>query len=125
MDAQNGSYRNLIVWQKGMELVVTVYEVTKQYPDDEKYGLTSQTRRSVVSIPANIAEGKRRGSLKDYVRFLNMAYASGAELETHLEIARRLKYLQAMDLDRLSENLNEVMRMLNSMQRKFGGFTKQ
>jgi four helix bundle protein len=125
MDAQNGSYRNLIVWQKGMELVVTVYEVTKQYPDDEKYGLTSQTRRSVVSIPANIAEGKRRGSLRDYVRFLNMAYASGAELETHLEIARRLRYLQAVDLDRLSKNLNEVMRVLNSMQRKFGGFTKQ
>ncbi|MBU1987391.1 four helix bundle protein [Patescibacteria group bacterium] len=70
------SYKDLIVWQKAMSLVVTIYELTKQFPKSELYGLTSQMRHCSVSIPSNIAEGKRRGSRKDYRQFLIIAYSS-------------------------------------------------
>ena len=107
------SYRDLIVWQKSMDLAVFVYSVTEKYPKHEIYGLTSQTRRASVSIPSNIAEGKLRGSRKDFRQFLIVAFASGAELETHLEIAKRLGYLSESDYDALREKLTEIMKMLN------------
>ncbi|MEK7618471.1 MAG: four helix bundle protein [Patescibacteria group bacterium] len=85
-------YKNLIVWQKSMELVVEVYKLTSGYPSSEMYGLTSQSRRCSVSIPSNIAEGKRRETDKEFRRFLLISYGSGAELETQIEIARRLSF---------------------------------
>ena len=109
------SYKDLIVWQKSMDLVVAVYELTEQYPKSEMYGLTSQTRRSAVSIPSNIAEGRRRSSRKDYRQFLIVAYGSGAELETQIEIAKRLPFGKNLDYTKVNNLLNEVMRMLNKM----------
>jgi four helix bundle protein len=81
------SFRDLVVWQKAMELVVECYRITRSFPDAEKFGLTSQMQRAAVSIPANIAEGRERGHLKEFIRHLGIACGSQAELETHIEIA--------------------------------------
>ncbi len=76
------SYKDLIVWKKSVDLVVEVYGFTNQFPKEELFGLTSQIKRCVVSIPSNIAEGRKRGSTKEYIHFLRIAFGSGAELET-------------------------------------------
>lgn len=109
------SYKDLIVWQRAMELVVAVYSVTEKFPRAEQYGLTSQMRRAAVSVPSNIAEGRRRSTRRDYRQFLVIAYGSGAELETQFEIARRLSFGLPDDLNRAESFLGEVMRMLNKM----------
>ena len=103
------------MWQKAIELVVATYKLTKQFPREEVYGLTSQMRRAAVSIPSNIAEGRTRGSRKDFCHFLLIAYASGAELETQIEIAKRLSETCKLNFTEVDLLLNEVMRMLNSM----------
>jgi four helix bundle protein len=84
-------YRDLIVWQKSMDLVVAAYKLTESFPSDEKFGLTSQMRRCAVSIPSNISEGSRRRG-KDTRNFLVISYASGSELETQTELSRRLEF---------------------------------
>lgn len=112
------SYRDLLVWQRSMELVIALYKLTTSYPKEELYGLTSQSRRCAVSIPSNIAEGTRRGSRKDYRQFLLIAYGSGSELETQLEIARRLDYGTIGDIKNVLSILEEVMKMLNALIRK-------
>lgn len=109
------TYKDLIVWQKSMDLVVAIYALTDKFPKTEIYGLTSQMRRSAVSIPSNIAEGRRRGSRKDYRQFLVIAYASGAELETQVEISKRLSLGADLNYTKVDDLLNEVMRMLNKM----------
>jgi four helix bundle protein len=109
------SYKDLKVWQRAMELVITVYELTEQYPKSELYGLTSQARRSTVSIPSNIAEGRRRGTKKDFRQFLIIAYGSGAELETQMEIAKRLPFGKNLNFSKAESLLVEVMKMLNKM----------
>ena len=86
------SHKDLIVWQRSLELVTAVYELTELFPKTELYGLASQMRISAVSIPSNIAEGKRRGSRKDFRHFLLNSFGSGAELETQIEIAKRLSF---------------------------------
>jgi len=91
------SYKDLIVWQKAMDLVVAVYVLTDLFPKNELYGLISQIRRCSVSIPSNIAEGRRRGSKKDYQHFLIIAYGSGAELETQIEIAKDLRFIKEVE----------------------------
>ena len=107
------SYKELIVWQKAMVLVVEVYELTKQLPKEEQYGLYSQMRRAVVSIPSNIAEGNSRNTTREYVQFLNIALGSKAEVETQIEICKRLGYL---DNAEEAENLcSEVGKMLNAI----------
>jgi four helix bundle protein len=83
------SYRDLKVWQKSMTLVEKIYILLQTFPKHEIYSLTSQIKRSAVSIPSNIAEGSRRGSRKDFRNFVNISCGSGAELETQLEIAQR------------------------------------
>jgi len=108
-------YRQVIVWQKSMELVPVVYNLTYLLPDTEKYGLISQIRRSVVSIPSNIAEGKMRGSRKEYLQFLIIARASGAELETQLQILKNIKMNDNVCYPKTIELLEEVMKMLNSI----------
>lgn len=107
------SYKDLVVWKKAMELAVLTYELTEQFPKSEIYGLTSQMRRAAVSIPSNIAEGKYRGSRKDFRNFMHNAYSSGAELETQVELAKRLSFGQNLDYSKVDSILNEVMRMLN------------
>lgn len=109
------SYRELLVWQKAIELVTLVYDLTKNFPTEETYGLISQIRRCVVSIPSNIAEGRSRNTRKDFVQFLRIAYGSGAELETQLEIARRLSFLSMPEYNKAVHLLNEVMKMLNTI----------
>jgi four helix bundle protein len=88
------SYKDLFIWQKSMVLVTGIYTITKTFPASEIYGLTSQLRRSAVSIPSNIAEGYGRNSTNDYKRFLQMAVGSLYELQTQIEIAFNLKYLE-------------------------------
>ena len=109
------SYKDLIVWQKSMELVKSVYELTTNFPKEEIYGLTSQIKRSAVSIPSNIAEGKRRGTRKDYRQFLIVAYGSGAELETQIEIAKMLPFGKNLNYDTIDKIIEEVMKMLNKL----------
>ncbi len=107
-------YRDLVVWQKSMELVEVVYSFTAAFPPDERFGLVSQLRRAAVSIPSNIAEGSRRRG-KDGKHMLTIAYGSGAEVETQLELARRLKLGDLKQCDAAESLLSEVMRMLNAM----------
>jgi four helix bundle protein len=111
------SHRGLIVWQKAMDLVVAVYRATDTFPKAETYGLTSQIRRAVTSIPANIAEGQGRRLAKEFVYFLANARGSLWELDTHLESATRLGYLNPDTHNGLQSQLDEVGRMLNGLMR--------
>lgn len=98
-----------------MELVVTIYKATKAFPKEEIYGLTSQIRRSAIAIPSNIAEGFLRNHTKEYVQFVHVAFSSGAELETQLEIATTLGYMTKQEYEDIMSILNEVMRMTNKL----------
>ena len=109
------SYKDLIVWQKSMRLVIEIYKLTEKMPREEMYGLTSQMRRSSVSIPSNIAEGRRRGSIKEYRQFLMIAYGSGAELETQVELLKQLPFGNNLSYNNVDGLLSEVMRMINKM----------
>ncbi len=99
------SFRDLRVWQAGLDLVESVYRLTQAFPSHELYGLAAQMRRAAVSVPSNIAEGHTREHSREYLHHLSMAQASLAELETQLEIARRLEYLSR---DQLEKTLNEA-----------------
>ena len=96
-------FRELHVWQRGMDIVETVYRVSATFPKSELYGLTGQVRRAAVSVPSNIAEGHTRASTKEYLNHVSMAQASLAEVETQMEIASRLGYLASKDLSALLE----------------------
>lgn len=109
------SYRDLAVWQKSMDLVVKCYQLTSQFPKTEMYGLSSQIQRAAVSIPANIAEGKGRNYLGDYIRHLSIANGSLKELETHLLIVERLEYIIQEELKILLNKCEEIGRMLHSL----------
>ena len=109
------SFRDLIVWQKSMQLVVGIYEITKKMPSEEKYGLTNQLRRAVVSVPSNIAEGWGRKSRGHYVQFLRIASGSLCETNTQLELAVRLSYFQEKDVVTLKGQLLEMEKMLRSL----------
>ena len=113
MGAKN--YQDLIVWQKAMDLVVEVYRATKQFPKEELYGLTSQLRRAIVSVPSNIAEGQGRRSAKEFLQFLSIAHGSLREIETQLMIARRIDYLSAEALGPLLNLAAEVGRLLQGL----------
>src|SRR3990167_6595291 len=114
------SYKDLIIWQKGIHLVTVIYDFTKDFPKEETFGLSSQIKRAAVSIPTNIAEGRFRGSRKDFNNFLRIAYASGAELETELYISENLKFGNIEKLKKVRAILDEEMRMLNVMIKKLG-----
>jgi len=109
------TYRDLIVWQKAMALVTRVYTLTRPFPREETYTLTSQIRRAAISIPSNIAEGFGRYSTPDYLRFLQIAAGSLFELQTQLEIARNLGYMEAAPFDELVNDAREIERMLSSL----------
>ena len=113
VEGRSNSYRDLIVWQKAMELTKKVYQITKTFPKDEIYGLTSQIRRCSVSVPSNIAEGRGRNSNKEFIRFLNIALGSIYELQTQLELALSFNYISTFDdINKLSI---EVEKMLNAL----------
>ncbi|MBI2033583.1 MAG: four helix bundle protein [Candidatus Liptonbacteria bacterium] len=111
------SYRELLIWQKGIELVREVYLLTDSFPKSELYGLTNQMRRAAISVPSNIAEGFTRGHSRqhhqDFIHFLRIAFASGAELETQLIIAKELKFGLSRKYEKVDSLLNETMKMLN------------
>lgn len=109
------SYKELIVWQRSVELVVSVYQLTEKFPKSELFGLTSQMRRAAVSIPANIAEGYGRKHRPEYTQFVRIAFGSGAELETHLLIAEKLGFTNNEEALATKNLLNETMRMLNKL----------
>ena len=111
------SHRDLIVWQKAMNLVTTVYLATENFPKTELYGLTSQIRRAAMSIPANIAEGQGRRLRGEFLQFLGNARGSLLELDTHLEIACRLGFLGQQVHATLCDQLIEVRRLLNGLMR--------
>ena len=112
------TFRDLLIWQKSMVLVTNIYQLTNSFPKEEIYGLTSQIRRSSVSIPGNIAEGYGRDGNKDYLKFLNIAIASLFEIQTQLEIAFNLKYINEIQFNKIHEESREIERMLSSFIRK-------
>ncbi len=107
------SHKDLKVWQESMDLVVEVYKITKQFPKEELYALTSQMKRSAVSIPSNIAEGAGRKSKAEYCRFLYIALGSASELETQIEIAYRLNFLS--DMKDLESKIRFIKNMLSKL----------
>jgi four helix bundle protein len=109
------SYRDLNVWKKSMNLVLEVYKLSRLFPREEQFGLTSQIRRAAVSIPSNIAEGHGRIHIADYLRFLSISRGSLMEVETHLEIAVRLDYLTRDQITEAREVSAEVGRILNGL----------
>ena len=108
----------LIVWQKSHELVLKIYETTKDFPKDEMFGLTSQIRRAAVSIPSNIVEGKARGSNKDFNRFLLIARASLEEVKYQLLLAKDLKYISDVKYEEIFNNMDEVGKLLGGLIKK-------
>jgi len=117
------SYKDLIVWQRAIDLAQAVYKLTENFPREEIYGLISQMRRAAIAIPSNIAEGRFRGTRKDFLQFLRIAYSSGAELETQIEIAKHLPKTKNLDYTEVDALLLEIMKMLNSMIRKLNPLT--
>lgn len=111
-----GLYTKLVVWNKSMDLVEKIYKIS--LPDEERFGLASQLRRSAVSIPSNIAEGNGRNSDKDFTRFLNIAIGSLFEMQTQVEICFRLKYVQKEQYNEIINLSREVEAMLTSLIKK-------
>ncbi|HEY4961647.1 MAG TPA: four helix bundle protein [Terriglobales bacterium] len=114
------SYRELVVWQKAVELVTEVYTATSQFPREEVFGLTSQLRRCAVSVPSNIAEGQGRATKGEFIQFLSHARGSLFELETQLCIASKLGYLAADQTRELKLKAQEVARILNGLLTSLG-----
>lgn len=109
------SYKDLIAWQKSMDLVEEVYKATRGFPANERFGLTSQSRRAAVSIPANVAEGFGRCTKNDYIRFLDTAYGSANEVETHLLIAERLGFASSEQLHTGLDLAKEVQKIIRGL----------
>jgi four helix bundle protein len=112
------SYRDLLVWQKGIEPAKAVYHVTKQFPVDERFGLISQIRRSAVSIPSNIAEGQARRTTGEFLQFISYAEGSIAEIDTQLFLAVELGLVTADQVADCFNLIGDLRRMLNGLRRK-------
>ena len=110
-------YRELEVWQRGMDLAAECYQVTRAFPKDELFGMTSQIRRSAASIPANIAEGQGRESTKEFLHFLSIARGSLMELETHLLLCQRVDLLTTQQLNPLLLSTDRISRMLSGLRK--------
>lgn len=119
------SYRDLEVWKKAMDLVVICYKITRKFPRSEIYGLTSQLQRAAVSIPSNIAEGHQRQYRKEFLQHLSIAYASLAELETDIEIARRLDYIAEDQTNNVFAQASEIGRMINGLRKSITNRNQQ
>ena len=111
------SFKDLVVWQKAFDLCLAVYAATRSFPSDERYGLTAELRKTARSIPYNIAEGHKRPSTADYLRFIGIAAGSGGELETQILLAERLDFLSREQASSLLELYHEVERMLAGLAR--------
>ena len=109
------NYKELNVWQKSYELCLKIYRITAKFPNEEKYGLTSQIRRSAVSIPSNIAEGYGRKTTVDYIRMLYISYGSVCELETQILLAGDLGFIEKGELSAAKKDIAEIERMLKAL----------
>ena len=109
------NYREFKVWQWSYRLCLEIYKITKTFPNEERYGLTSQARRAAVSVPSNIAEGYGTKTTPEYIRFLYIAYGSICELETQILLSSDLGYIEAGKLEILQEGIGEVERMLKGL----------
>jgi four helix bundle protein len=112
------NYKELLIWQKSIEIVKKIYQLAKQFPSEEKYGLISQISRAAVSISANIAEGSSRNSDKDYARFLQVALGSAFEVQTYLVIAKEMKLANVKDIEEAEILLEEEIKMIHSFIKK-------
>ena len=125
----SSDFKDLFVWQKAMDLVTEVYKVTSLFPQEEIYGLTSQIRRSAVSVPSNIAEGQGRYNIKDFIHFLHYARGSAAELETQLIISVNVGFANQEDIDPMIQELHNIgtltYRLINALERKLPHKTKK
>jgi four helix bundle protein len=115
--SEGGNYKNLIVWQKSILLVKQIYQLTQRFPSEEKFGLVSQMRRAMVSVPSNIAEGQARRTTGDYIRFVSNAEGSLAELETQLIIAIELTFCTKGETESCVALMLEIRKMLNALRR--------
>jgi four helix bundle protein len=113
MSGRIKNHKDLIAWQKGIELVTDIYQLTNSFPKEEFYGLTNQMRRAAVSIPSNIAEGAARNSRKEYVQFLHISLGSLAELETQLIISSNLKF--SSEVETFIEKIKKIRRLVNGL----------
>ena len=118
------NYQDLLVWEKAHSLTLSVYKEPRSFPNEERFGLTSQMRRSCASIPANLAEGCGRRSDGEMGRFVQIAMGSGAEFSYHFRLARDLEFLTNAEYVRLDSDLSEIMRMLSSLSQKLKGGLK-
>ena len=109
------NYKDLKVWQRSYELCLEIYRVTKGFPKEERYGLTSQIRRAAASVPSNIAEGYGRKTTPEYIKFLYVAYGSNCELETQILLSGDLGYIETDKLKKLQNEIGEVERMLKAL----------
>lgn len=109
------NFKELLVWQKSINFVTEIYELTNNFPKNEMYGLISEIRRASISIPSNIAEGNSRRSVADYLQFLKIARGSCAEVETQLIIAQNLKFLSEEHYLKLNQDIIEISKMLNGL----------
>lgn len=109
------TYKNLKVWKKSRELVSQIYRLTSSFPDEEKYGITSQLRRAIISVTTNIAEGSARQSGKEFNRFLDIAYSSAIETENLVILSMDLSFIQQDDAKDLLNSLDEIQKMLHGL----------
>lgn len=115
------TYRDLKVWKKGIDLARRLYDSTRGFPQDERFGLTAQIPRAAVSVPSNIAEGQARRTSKDFIQFLYIAKGSLAELDTQLTLSQELSYIEKDSYQELLERIDALQRMLFSLISKLGG----
>lgn len=111
-------YKNLIVWQKSIDLVIDIYEILKLFPKEERYALSDQIKRCVTSIPSNIAEGHGRNTINEYVRFLSYSRGSATELETQIIISQRLGYITNEKCEDLNYKVNSIIAMISALMNK-------
>src|SRR5258708_33480255 len=117
MENKPQSYKDLNVWQKGIELAKLIYTLTGRFPAEEKFGLVSQMRRAAVSVPSNIAEGQARHTTKEFIQFVSHAEGSLAELDTQLRLGIELGYCPNGDAGQIGALIEEMKRMLNGLRR--------
>ncbi|HST29343.1 MAG TPA: four helix bundle protein [Chthoniobacterales bacterium] len=118
MEKKPQNYQDLVVWQKGIQLAKLIYQITRSFPSEEKFGLIAQMRRAAVSIPSNIAEGQARHTTGEFIQFISHAEGSVAELNTQLILATELHCCSASDGRSSSELIEHLRRMLNGLRRK-------
>lgn len=111
------SYKDLLVWQRSLQVAEEVYRLTKSFPQEERFGLTSQIRRAAVSVPSNIAEGQARQSTAEFRQFLSIAQGSLAEIETQLEISVRIGLVKETDVEKCRKLITETSKMLSALRK--------